>query len=98
MRHRFMDPIRHLVHIQLRDRPMQWRGSNERVDPRLFCIFHRIPTAINIANIGACQPADHRIGAAARDFADRAKITFRCDWKSRFDDINTHLIKQFSDF
>ena len=98
MRHRFMDPIRHLVHIQLRDRPMQRRSSNKSVDPRLFCIFYRIPAAINIANISAGQPADHRMGAAACNFADRAKITFRCDWKSRFDDINTHLIKQFSDF
>src|SRR6185437_6998285 len=43
------------------------------------------------------EPADHRVLRPLRDLAHRREVALRGNWKAGLDDIDAHLIEQFSD-
>ena len=94
MGHGLVDTIRHLILVEIRDRPVKGRGADKGVDARLRSTFHRLPAAVDILDVGACQPADHGIFRVLGNLAHGAEITFRGDGKAGLDDIDAHIIQQ----
>ena len=54
---------------------MQGRCANKGMDTGFLGLFHRIPAAIDIAEICPCQTAYNRAFAALGDFGNGVKIT-----------------------
>ncbi len=57
----FVDTIRHLIHGQVRNGPVQGRGADKGVNTRFRGQLHRLKTAINVRQLRTRQPTDHRV-------------------------------------
>ncbi len=67
MRHRLMDALRHLVHVEIGDRTVQGRCADEGVDARPFRVLHRLPAAVDILDLRAGEAADDGVPGGFRD-------------------------------
>ena len=68
MRYGVVDPFRHFIHRQIWDRTMKGGRPDERVNARLRSMAHRVPTAVNISEIGTRQTTDYRFFGSFRNF------------------------------
>ena len=94
----FMDALNHFLLVQSRDVAVQRRCPDKGVNAGLFSVLHCLPTAIYVFEIGARQPANHRIHRVLRDFGYGREIPFGGNRKAGFDDIYTHFVQQACDF
>ena len=97
MGHRVVDPLRHLVHVEVRDRPVQRRGADEGVDARPPRVAHRLPAAVDVLEVGAREPADHRALGQLGDLAHRLEVAVRGDREAGLDDVDAHLVEERGD-
>ena len=97
VRHRLVDPLGHLVHVEVRDRPVQRRGADEGVDARPLRVPHRLPAAVDVLEVGAGEAADHRVLRHLRDAAHRLEVAVRGDREARLDDVDAHLVEERRD-
>ena len=93
-----MNPLCHLVHVQVRNGPVQRRGADEGMDARVPRMFHRVPAAVDILVIGPRQSADDRCLRLLGDVAHGGEIAFRGDGKARLDDVHAHVVQQGGNF
>ncbi len=92
--HGLLDPLGHFIHGEVRDRAVQRRRSDERVNARLFGVFHGLPTPVNIAQLRAGQATDDRVFRILCDGGNGIEIAVGRDGKSGLDDVDAHVIKQ----
>jgi len=95
--HRFVDVLGHFVHREVRNGAVQRRGADKCVDAGLGRVFDRLVATIDVAELGAGQPADDRVLRQLRDFADGGKIPFGGDGEAGFDHVDAHLVQQARD-
>jgi len=60
-------------------------------------MLHRLPAAIYILEIGACEAADRGVFGPFRDFLHRLEITFGSDREAGLDDVHPHFIEHLRD-
>ena len=94
----FVDFIRHFVHSQVRDRTVQRRCADERVNAAGPCLFDGFGAAVDIFEIGAGQTTDRRIFRTLGNFGYGAEITFGGDRETCFDDVDAHVVQHLCDF
>ena len=97
MRDRLVDALGHLVHGQVGDGAVLRRGADEGVDARGPGVFHRLPAAVDILEVGARQPADRGLLRQFGDLGDGGEIAVGRDGKSRLDDVDAHVVEQRGD-
>ena len=68
------------------------------MDAGLLGMANSVPTAVNIAKICPCQPADNSVLGISGNFPDGFKVSLRGNWKAGLDNINPHLVQQVCDF
>ena len=97
MADRFVDQVGHFIHAEVRDRTVQGRGADERMDAGPRGVFDGLETAVDVRRVGACQTADHRILAVGGNFTDGAEIALGCNRETGLDDVDTHFVQHRSD-
>ena len=60
-------------------------------------MFHRLPAAVDILEIGPREAADHRLFRALGDLAHGAEIALRGDREPGFDDVHAHVVEHLGD-
>ena len=95
---RVVNTLGHLVHRQVRDRAVQWRCADKRMNSRRFRVFHGFPAAVDVFVIGAGEATDRRGFCQLRDLGYGAEIAFGSDGETGFDNIDAHFIEQLGDF
>ena len=98
MGHRIVDALGHFVLCEVRNGPVQRRGTDEGMDARLVGVFDRLPAAVDVGHLRPCKAADHRVLRLPGDFTDRLEVPFGGDGKARFDDIDAHFVQKACDF
>ncbi len=98
MADRGVNAFGHLVLVEIGNCPMQRRGADEGVDTRPAGGFHRLPAAVDIAHLGAREPADHGVFGLFGDRPDGGEIAFGGDREARLDDVHPHLVEHARDF
>ncbi len=67
------------------------------MDARLPGRLDRFTGAVDIVEAGTGETADDRVFGALGDLIDGGEVAFGGDWKTCLDNIDTHLVEQFSD-
>ena len=95
---RLVDPLGHRLlvdpHLVL---AVQRRGADEGVDARPLRVPHRFPAAVDVGEVRARQPADHRVPREPGDLADRLEVALRGDREAGLDDVDPHLVEERRD-
>ena len=94
MGHGVVDPLCHLVHVQIGNGAVQRRGADEGVNARRSGVLDRLPAAVDVLVIGAGEAADRGVLRTAADVADSREIPLAGDGKARLDDIDAHFIQK----
>ena len=94
----FVDLVGHFVHGQVRNGAVQGGCADKGVNAAFAGVFHRLPAAVDIGEIGAGQTADAAVFRPLGNLADGLKITFRRDGETGFDDIDAHFVQQLGNF
>jgi hypothetical protein len=68
-------------------------SGNERVNSRIFRLFHRFQRALDISVLCARQTDHTRPAQFLGHFSDRLKISFRRRGKAGFDDVDTKFFQ-----
>jgi hypothetical protein len=92
-----VNPLGHLVHVEVRDGPMERRGADEGVNARPLGVAHSLPAAVDIGEVRAGEAADHRALGEPGDLADGLEVAFRGNGKARLDDVDAHLVEEGGD-
>ena len=93
-----VDTLGHFVHGQVRDGAVQRRGADKRVNARLAGGPDRLPAAVDVGQLRAGQPADHRVFRVPGNFRHGGKVAFGGDGKACLDDVDTHFVQKAGDF
>ena len=92
------DALEHLLLVELELKfAMQGRRADEGVDTPALCRLDGFARAVDVAEAGARQAANHRMFGEFGNFVDGFEIAVRGDRKACFDDIDAHLVEQFGD-
>jgi hypothetical protein len=92
-----MDPLGHLVHVEVGDRAVEGGGADEGVDAGGLGVLHRFPAAVDVLEVRAGEAADGAVLGPLRDFGDRGEVAFGGDGEAGLDDVDAHLVEEAGD-
>ena len=98
MGHCVVDALGHLIHGEVRNGAVQWRGANKRMDARLGGLAHGLGAAVDVLEVGTGQTTNHGILGAFCDLAHGLEIAFRGDRKACLDNVDAHIVQQLGNF